>query len=153
MTDDSQAKVTDVLKNLIETCRDGQKGYAEAAAHISANHSLKQFFREQSTERGRFLSELTQEMQTYAKDVDTSGSISGTLHRTWLEIKGNVTGGDDHAILETVEQGEDYAKKAYEDAVNASLPSHILEVVRRQQGSVNAAHDKVRSMRDATEKV
>lgn len=149
----ADAKVIDVLKNLIETCRDGQKGYAEAAEHISANHSLKQFFREQSVERGRFLSELTQAMQTYDKDVDTSGSISGKLHRTWLEIKGAVTGGDDHAILSTVEGGEDYAKKAYEDAVAASLPSNILEVVRRQQGSVNAAHDKVRAMRDSTEKV
>ncbi len=144
----NDSKVVDVLKELIETCRDGQKGYAEAAEHVSDNHSLKSFFHDQSTERGRFAAELTQALQSYDKDASTSGSVSGALHRTWLELKGTITKGDDHAILESVEQGEDYAKKAYEEALQATLPPETLTIVRRQQASVKAAHDRVRDLRD-----
>ena len=42
-----------VLETLIETCRDGEKGYKDAAEHVK-RPDLKAFFAEQSVERGRF---------------------------------------------------------------------------------------------------
>ena len=39
-----------VLENLIETCKDGQKGYLEAATHVK-RADLKAFFNEKSLER------------------------------------------------------------------------------------------------------
>src|ERR1039458_2012120 len=41
-----------VLENLIETCKDGQKGYQEAASHVKRS-DLKTYFNEQSLARAR----------------------------------------------------------------------------------------------------
>src|SRR2546428_132175 len=50
-----------VLETLIETCRDGEKGYKDAAEHVK-RPDLKAFFAEQSVERGRFPRELEAEL-------------------------------------------------------------------------------------------
>ena len=39
-----------VLEDLIETCKDGQKGYQDAASHVK-RPDLKTYFNEQSLER------------------------------------------------------------------------------------------------------
>ena len=50
-----------VLEELIQTCKDGQKGYQEAASKIKRS-DLKSFFNEQSLERSRFAGELEAEL-------------------------------------------------------------------------------------------
>jgi uncharacterized protein (TIGR02284 family) len=137
-----------VIEKLIETNRDGEKGYKDAAEHIK-RPDLKAFFIEQSTERGRFARELEPELARLGKTgKKESGSVAGAMHRTWIDTKANLGGGD-HTILESVEQGEDSAKEAYEKALKASLPSEVQMIVRRQAESIRRAHDKVKSMRDA----
>ena len=137
----------DVLENLITICRDGEKGYLHAAAHVE-DPSLQAFFREQSLERARFARELSDQIESLGeKPADTSGSLAGALHRAWFAIKGDLGGGE-HTILESVEQGEDAAKKAYEDALKAPLPEEITVLVRRQYDSVKSAHDSTRRQRD-----
>ena len=137
-----------VVEKLIETCRDGQKGYADAAEHVK-RPDLKIYFQQQNAERGRFAEELERELSSLGKsDKKPSGSVVGALHRTWIDAKANLGGGD-KTILESVEQGEDSAKKAYEEALAAQLPSNLQTIVQRQAESVKSAHDKVKSMRDS----
>jgi uncharacterized protein (TIGR02284 family) len=139
-----------VLENLIETCKDGQKGYLEAATHVK-RADLKAFFNEKSLERSRFAGELEAELIRLGKpDKKVSGSASATMHRAWLDTK-VALGGGDKTILDSVEAGEDNAKKAYEKAVTGDLPEDIAQIVRRQAASVQAAHDKVKSLRDTAE--
>jgi uncharacterized protein (TIGR02284 family) len=57
-------------------------------------------------------------------------------------------GGGDKTILESVEAGEDNAKDTYKKALTGALPASLLEIVRRQAGSVQQAHDKVKTLRD-----
>ena len=136
-----------VLETLIETCRDGEKGYKDAAEHVK-RPDLKAFFAEQSVERGRFPRELEAELARLGKPgKKESGSVAGAMHRAWIDTKANLGGGD-HTILESVERGEDSAKEAYEKALNASLPSEVQMIVRRQAEGIRRAHDKVKSMRD-----
>jgi uncharacterized protein (TIGR02284 family) len=143
-----QNDAVSVLEDLIETCKDGQKGYQDAASHVKRT-DLKTFFNEQSLERSRFAGELEAELIRLGKpDKKVSGSVSATLHRAWIDTKVSMGAGD-KAILESVEAGEDNAKDAYQKAVTGDLPENIAQIVRRQAASVQAAHDKVKSMRDA----
>jgi uncharacterized protein (TIGR02284 family) len=137
-----------VIENLIETCKDGQKGYQDAATHVKRS-DLKTFFNEQSLERSRFAGELEAELIRLGKpDKKVSGSVGGALRRAWIDTKVSLGGGD-KTILESVEAGEDTAKEAYEKAVTGDLPENIAQIVRRQAVSVERAHDKVKSLRDA----
>jgi uncharacterized protein (TIGR02284 family) len=141
-------KTLSVLEDLIETCKDGQKGYQDAAEHAKRT-DLKTFFNEQRLERGRFAEELRQELSRLGEpDKKPSGSVSGAVHRAWIDTK-VALGGGDKAILESVEAGEDNAKENYQKALAEPLPSNVAEIVRRQAASVQKAHDQVRSLRDA----
>ena len=46
-----------VVEELIETCKDGQKGYQDAASHVKRS-DLKTYFNQQSLERASFAGEL-----------------------------------------------------------------------------------------------
>jgi uncharacterized protein (TIGR02284 family) len=136
-----------VVENLIETSKDGQKGYQDAAEHAK-RPDLKSYFIEQSAERGRFAQELQAELAKLGKpEKKVSGSVGGAMHRAWLDTKANLGGGD-KTILESVEAGEDKAKDTYNKALGGSLPASLTEIVRRQAASVQRAHDKVRMLRD-----
>ena len=50
-----------VVENLIETNKDAQKGYQDAAEHVK-RPDLKSYFNEQSVQRGRFAQELQAEL-------------------------------------------------------------------------------------------
>jgi uncharacterized protein (TIGR02284 family) len=137
-----------VIEDLIETCKDGQKGYQDAAQHAKRS-DLKTFFNEQSLERSRFAGELEAELIRLGKpDKKVSGSASAALRRAWIDTK-VALGGGDKTILESVEAGEDNAKEAYQKALSSALPSDLTQIIRRQAGSVQLAHDQVKSMRDA----
>ncbi len=139
-----------VLEELIQTCKDGQKGYEEAAAKVK-RMDLKTFFNEQARERARFAGELEVELNRLGKgDKKLSGSVLGTLHRAWIDTKVGLGGGD-KTVLEWLEHGEDRAKDAYQKAVKGSLPANLMEIIRAQAASVQAAHDKVKELRDTAE--
>jgi uncharacterized protein (TIGR02284 family) len=138
-----------VVEDLIETCKDGQKGYQDAASHAKRS-DLKTYFNQQSLERASFAGELEAILIQLGKpDKKVSGSVAASLHRAWIDTKVSLGAGD-HSILESVEAGEDNAKDAYQKAITKDLPENIAQIVRRQASSVQRAHDKVKSLRDTT---
>ena len=138
-----------VVEDLIETCKDGQKGYQDAASHAKRS-DLKTYFNQQSLERASFAGELEAVLIQLGKpDKKVSGSVAASLHRAWIDTKVSLGAGD-HSILESVESGEDSAKESYEKALTKDLPENIAQIVRRQAASVQRAHDKVKSLRDTT---
>lgn len=138
----------DILHDLIETCRDGEDGYLHAAALVS-DPGTQSYFKQQSLERACFVRELRDAARRLGeREPDTSGTVTGTLHRAWFEAKVDAGLGDS-AVLSSVELGEDSAKKSYEKALEALLPDNVVrELVKRQAQSVFAAHDRARDIRD-----
>ena len=136
----------DLIKDLIQTCKDGETGYIHAAG-VATDPQLKAYFNEQSLERARFGQELRLEAERLGDKPEASGSVSAVLHRVWFETKATIGLGD-QSILNSVEQGEDRAKKHYEKALSSQLPSDLRAIIQRQADSVLKAHDYVRDMRD-----
>ncbi len=136
-----------VLNNLVETCKDGEKGFKTAAEGLTAP-DIKNRFLQYSRERAQMTSELQAEVRRLGGDPERSGSMAGALHRGWLDIKSIVTGKDDHAILAEAERGEDVAKNAYESALQEPLPASAEMLVQQQATKVRRAHDDVRNLRD-----
>jgi uncharacterized protein (TIGR02284 family) len=142
-----QDKAVDVLYDLAETCRNGHQGYLKAAELIS-DPAVRTVFNEFGLERATFAAELENELiRLGIHDPDRKGTAVGALHRTWLGVK-DALGGDDGAILSSVEAAEDHAKQQYEKATKADLSNDVRELVSRQAARVFAAHDRVRDLRD-----
>lgn len=144
----SNDDVIGTLNGLIEVCKDGQDGFKDAAEGINRSE-LKTLFYEFSQQRAEFAGVLQQLVRSLGGDPETSGSVSGAVHRGWINIKSAVTGQDEEAILNECERGEDHAKEAYADAVRADLPANIADVVGQQAQAVLAAHNRIRELRNA----
>ena len=78
--------------------------------------------------------ELQAEVRALGGDPEKAGSMSGSVHRGWINIKSAVTGKNDASIIAEAERGEDIAKKAYEEAVKAALPASASAVVLASGG-------------------
>jgi uncharacterized protein (TIGR02284 family) len=144
----SNDDVISTLNGLIETCRDGQNGFKEAAEGVERS-DLKTLFYEFSQQRAEFVGVLQELVRSMGGDPETSGSMSGAIHRGWIDLKAAVTGRNEESILNECERGEDSAKGAYEDAMKANLPANVADIVNQQAQSVLAAHNRIRSLRNS----
>ncbi|MDQ3747627.1 MAG: PA2169 family four-helix-bundle protein [Acidobacteriota bacterium] len=146
MADD---KTISTLNNLIETCKDGQEGFKQAAEGVERS-DLKSLFYDLGQQRAKFAGELQTLVRELGGDPEKTSSTAGALHRGWINIKSFVTGKDEAGVLNEAERGEDVAKKAYKDALAENLPANVMTVVQAQANEVMTAHDRVRDLRDAT---
>jgi len=147
-TSETNDSVISTLNGLIEICKDGQEGFRDAAEGVERSE-LKTLFYEYSQQRSEFVGVLQGLVRNLGGDPETGGSVSGAIHRGWINIKSAVTGHDEEAILNECERGEDYAKAAYTEALKLNLPSNVADVLRQQSQTVLAAHNRVRELRNA----
>lgn len=143
--------IISILNGLIEICKDGQEGFKQAAEGIS-NPALRNKIYEYGEQRATFADELQTLVHELGGDPQNSGTISGAIHRSWIDIKSLVAGNDENSVLNEAERGEDIAKSAYLNALEQNLPPHIHSVVNNQFGMIKEAHDHIKLMRDADNK-
>ena len=72
---------------------------------------LKTLFEEAAERCAQGAAELEAKVRSLGGDPTTSGSVGGSLHRGWIDIKSTITGMDEAAILAECERGEDAAKR------------------------------------------
>lgn len=139
--------ITETLERLIETCRDGQDGYRDAAEHVK-DLELKKLLSEVSLERAKFAGDLENEAIRWGRaDVDRSGSTLGAIHRGWTGLKATLGRGDD-AILSSMETADSHAQKQYDECIrDGHLPDDILGIIRNQAQAIVGTLDRIRALR------
>ena len=147
MSDDAKA-----AKELVETLKDGERGYATAAEKLrdSDRPEWAATMQRLSEQRAGFWREIVDMGHEYGDDVDESGTVAAAVHRGWLSLKDAVTGDDPDAVLGAAETGEDHAVKEYEDALKMDLSAGFREVVVRQQADVLAAREELKALKNAS---
>jgi uncharacterized protein (TIGR02284 family) len=140
------SEVREPVKTVIQVLHDSHKGFQDIGEHLK-DPEAKRFFLEEATTRAKFENEIKHAAGATGEDV--GGTAAGAAHRVWGDLKANLGGGD-HTLLATAEQGEDAAKKAYEEALrDKDVHSSVREVLIRQQSHIQRPHDRVKSFRDA----
>lgn len=151
MNDHSHSDEISMLNTLIATTIDSITGYENSAKDID-NSRFREMFRERADERQRVVEELRSEVRRLGGDPEDSGSFMGKTHQRWEDLKSAVTGGDDKAVINEVERGEDYLKEKFESALESGkLSGEARSVVERCYQSVRSGHDQMSQLKHGME--
>jgi len=139
-----------MLNSILEKSYDAEKGYKTASEH--AKHTeLKSFFERKSQERYNFGHEIKREIKQLGEDVDKGGSLSGTLHRAWIDAKATFTSDNDEAMLEESIRSEKAAIDEYQSALeHKALPVSTASILTKQKNTIQADLDKIKFLEDLT---
>jgi len=140
--------VVETLNDLIENCKDGEYGFRTCAEHAKSPN-LKSVFAQRATDCRSAAEELQSLVSRFGGKPDTSGSVSGAMHRGWVAARGAVALNDDQAMLNECERGEDIALNRYRKALEEDLPADVEQVVRRQYEGARRNHDQIKALRDS----
>jgi uncharacterized protein (TIGR02284 family) len=141
-------EIISTLNDLIEVSKDGEEGFRSSAENVD-DPQLKTFFLRRSKEVATSVQELQELVRSLGGKPADSSSLSGTLHRRWIDLKTALTSNDTVAVLNETERGEDVALATYRKAAEKELPPHIRFVVVRQLEGAKRNHDEVKRLRDA----
>ena len=133
------------LNRLIETCRDGERGFRYAANHVR-DSSVKALFLLIADQRERFAAELLPHAQRLGGADDADGTLAGGLHRGWMTIKDAISGHEDAAIIQEAERGERAALATYQQALQGLVPPTTRDLIERQCRTVEETHVRVHAL-------
>ena len=140
--------MVDNLQELLEKNYDAEKGFTKAMKDAK-NNNLKKFLQQQALQRNRFATELDQQIRNLNETPKESGSFTGDLHRTWIDIKSAVAGNTDEAVLEECIRGEKASWNEYEKKLKENnFPPTISNVLQKQASEIHTTLNSVKTLED-----
>jgi len=140
------SNTADTLNELTQFVNDRIEGY-KTAADDTKDPQHKAYYQELVGQSQQFANELNGFARSYGGDQETSTTAKGKLYRGWMDVKSAVTGKDEKAILDSNVYGEEWALKAYKDALdNGDLPQPVREAVERQYATSQQTYNKLKGM-------
>lgn len=141
-------EVGEKLNALLEKTYDAEKGFKKAAENVD-NPSLKAYFENKAQERYNFGHELKREIRSFNQDVDKGGSLTGTVHRAWMDLKSLFSSDDEESMLEEAIRGEKAAVNEYEEILKeTSLPLSTKSILQSQKNIINEGLTKINALED-----
>lgn len=138
-----------VLNELLMANKDAEQGY-QSAADAVAVPELVELFEGYALQRGKFIVELRDRIRTLRGTPASTGTALGALHRGWLGLRAAIDSNETHALLAECERADALAAKLYGAALKEpNLDVQSRAIVQRQYEQVQAAHDRVRQLRDS----
>ena len=145
-------EITDNLQDLLEKNYDAEKGFTKAMQNAK-NLRLKDFLQKQAAQRSRFATELTQELRNLNEEPKESGSVTGDLHRTWIDIKTAVVGNEDEAVLEECIRGEKASADEYQEKLQKyNFPPQVTNVLQKQSSEIHQTLSRVKRLEDLADR-
>ena len=136
------------LNELLEKTYDAEKGFKKAAENIE-NTALKNYFKSKAQERYNFGHDLKDEIKSYNQEIDKGGSLKGTAHRAWMDIKAMLSLDNEESMLEESIRGEKTAVKEYEDVLSEiHLPSSTKTLLETQKNKIEFGLENIKTLED-----
>ncbi len=142
-----QHDLIDILNTLIETSRDGEKGFT-TCADDAKDASLRAYFTICATRCRESVHTLEKLVTIKGGAPESSGSVLAPLNRAWINLRAAISSNSDLAVLDECERAEDSAIGVYQLAIEKDLPPDVRPIVQSQLSGAQENHDRVRALRD-----
>lgn len=150
MTEINQS-TTDALQDLLTRAFDAEQGFEHAAEAV--NHDgLASLFRDYSTQRRAFGHSLKSMMKSLGAEPDKGSSVLGKLHQFWIDLRGKLSDGREHEILEECLRGEEKTMENYREYLRATgVTPQAHELMLAQLGEVETIYARLNKLELAAE--
>ena len=140
--------VSEKLNDLLEKTYDAEKGFKKAAEHTD-HTALKSYFEGKAKQRYDFGHELKSEIKSYGQEVDKGDSLTGKVHRAWMDVKALFSSDNEEAMLEEAIRGEKASIEEYEDVLeDTTLVSTTSAILRNQKQAIEAGLTTIKTLED-----
>jgi uncharacterized protein (TIGR02284 family) len=120
------------LDELLYFVNDRIAGYERAVAE-SQDAELRGYYKQLVSQSQQFSTDLNTFLTREGGERETSTTLKGKLYRTWMDTQAAVTGRDEKTILGANIFGEEWALKAYKEALaDQTLTGAMRQAVERQ---------------------
>lgn len=130
-------EVSNKLNELLEKNYDAAKGYKTAAENVKSE-TLTNFFMRKASEREHFGKQLKSEIMSFGESPEKGGSLTGKVHRAWMNTKAFFSNENEEAILEEALRGEKASIEEYNEVINSKehLPNSTATLLKTQRDTI-----------------
>ncbi|TPE43646.1 PA2169 family four-helix-bundle protein [Pontibacter mangrovi] len=145
-------KAIDVLQELNQFVNDRIEGY-EHAAKLTKDPAHQSYYKDLVNQSRQFSSEINSTLSSIGGSTEKGTTAKGKIYRGWMDVKNTVTGRDEESLVKSNIYGEEWAQKAYNDALEhkAELPPQVVQMVEKQKQSSLATCERLRQMENAAD--
>ena len=105
------------FKSLTDTTFDSVEGYRQAAEKADSAQ-LTQALNQRLQQRENTLRQMNAELERQGDELVTKGTVTGEVHQMWQSIT-SLFGNSDDNVAERIEEGEDYIKNKFQEALDS----------------------------------
>ena len=145
-------KAVDVLQELNQFVNDRIEGYKHAAK-LTKDPVHQSYYNDLVNQSTKFSNEINSTISSLGGSTETGTTAKGKIYRGWMDVKNTVTGSDEEAVIESNIYGEEWAQKAYKDALDhrGELPPNVVQMVEKQKNASMATCERLRQMKHAAD--
>jgi uncharacterized protein (TIGR02284 family) len=144
----TEGQQADALHELLYFVNDRIEGY-QRAVEESKDPQLSGYYKQLVSQSQQFANELNGYLREQGSDRQTSTTVKGKLYRSWMDAKAAVMGSDESAILGSNIHGEEWALKAYKEALaDQSIRGAIRQEVERQYEQSQKTYKELQKLQE-----
>jgi len=134
------------LHELLLFVNDRVEGY-QRAAHESQDADLRGYYEQLADQSQQFARRLNGYLRAEDGGKETGTTFKGKLYRAWMETKAAITGYSEEAVLGSNVYGEEWALKAYEEALdNPHLTGSLRREIQRQYDQSQQTYQRLQQL-------
>lgn len=141
-------ETVNILQELLQKNYDAEAGYKQIMQKAD-DKILKNWLQVKAKQRSQFANELDGLIRNLNGTPVVDGSLLGSAHRAWIDVKTTLSSNTDEAILEECIRGEKASVNEYEKQLEkVSNYSDINNLIYNQLVSVKTALGTVKRLED-----
>ena len=141
------SKQATTLDELLYFVNDRIEGYKRAVAE-SHDAQLRGYYKQLVSQSQQFSTDLNTHLSREGGERETSTTLKGKLYRAFMDAKAAVTGRDEKTILGSNIFGEEWALKAYQDALDDhTLDGAVRAAVERQYALSQKTYQQLKKLK------
>ncbi|GAA4351962.1 PA2169 family four-helix-bundle protein [Hymenobacter saemangeumensis] len=140
-------QLVDTLNELALFVNDRIEGYKTAAKETKDAQNQK-YYQELVQQSEQFVNEINGFARSAGGDAESSTTLKGKFYRGFMDAKAIVTNRDEASILDSNIYGEEWALKAYREALdNSELSGPARQAVERQFKASQQTYEQLKRLK------